>query len=395
MYEARSRIHAATFGDDPCGGGWSGMMSYANFLNINRPTETKEGYLMAELTKFGASEVAYHIKHDLRELPDGKNYSNEAIDPSLSGENYSLLDDRCQTASEANKYRKEIEKEVFKYNRKNLVHAVEIAVQCPSDCPAEQKEAFFLETYKYICSTLPMGERCVFVAQVHADERHYSPSGEMISKDHLHVMYVPAVKDSKHDGYEYRLCADQLTKRARLKEFHPSLQKHLDDAGIHATVFRKKEGDGESIGLSVSQLKELTKKTGVALDHSLTIDELSNIINTNVLHGKQVESLRHELAAKQDALEELSADIAEKTKTLDAALQTNEQLERSIADLENKLSETFEHEKELEEKVAQLENALDAEQDVTWGSDREWGAEVSGWGTEEQHISMYEEESLW
>ena len=167
---------------------------------------------MAELTKFGASEVAYHIRHDLRDLPAGKAYGNEAVDSSLSRGNYSLLKGRCQTAVEANKYRKKIEEEVFKYNRKNLVHAVEIVVQCPSNCPADQKEAFFQETYKYICSTLPMGERSVFVAQVHVDERHYSPTGKMISKDHLHVMYVPAIKDTKHEGYEYRLCADQLTK---------------------------------------------------------------------------------------------------------------------------------------------------------------------------------------
>lgn len=76
---------------------------------------------MAELTKFGASEVAYHIKHDLRELPAGKTYGNEAVDSSLSEGNYSLLEGRCQTAAEANKYRKQIEQEVFKYKPKSRV----------------------------------------------------------------------------------------------------------------------------------------------------------------------------------------------------------------------------------------------------------------------------------
>ena len=65
---------------------------------------------MAEITKFGASEVAFHIKHDLREIPEGKDYGNESIIPEKSKDNYSLLD-RCQTAAEANKYRKQIEKE--------------------------------------------------------------------------------------------------------------------------------------------------------------------------------------------------------------------------------------------------------------------------------------------
>ena len=386
---------------------------------------------MAELTKFGASEVAYHIKHDLREIPSGKTYGNEAVDPSLSGGNYSLLEGRCQTAAEANKYRKQIEKEVFKYNRKNLVHAVEIAVQCPSDCPAEQKEAFFQESYKYICSTLPMGERCIFVAQVHVDERHYSPTGEMISKDHLHVMYVPAVKDTKHDGYEYRLCADQLTKKARLKEFHPGLQKHLDEAGIHATVFRKKEGDGKAVSLSVAQLKELTKKTGITQDHSLTVDELAEIINANILHEKQAKIFRAELAKKQSVIEDLSAEVSAKDASIkdmirertagsdakdkeiselrqalrerDAAAvsagRQTEQLRQRIAELEKDLAQARSHEKELEAKAEafeEKEKTATAAPGRAWGHDAGWGSHTSGWGsnTKAQEITS-EEEKTW
>ena len=386
---------------------------------------------MAELTKFGASEVAYHIKHDLRELPAGKTYGNEAVDSSLSGGNYSLLKGRCQTAAEANKYRKQIEQEVFKYNRKNLVHAVEIAVQCPSDCPAEEKEAFFRETYKYICSTLPMGEKCVFVAQIHVDERHYSPTGEMISKDHLHVMYVPAVKDTKHEGYEYRLCADQLTKKARLKEFHPGLQKHLDEAGIHATVFRKKEGAGKAVSLSVAQLKELTKKTGIALDHSLTVDELAEIINSNILHEKQAKVFRAELAKKQCIIEDLSAEVSAKEASIkditrersagsntkdkeiaelrqaiyerDAAAvsadRQAEQLRQRIAELEKDLARARAHEEDLKAKVEQLEEkekTATTAPGYAWGHDAGWGSHTSGWGSNARTQEIIsEEEKTW
>ena len=81
-----------------------------------------------ELTKYGGTEILAHIKHDLRQLPEGKSYGNESVDPKLSGENYSLID-RGKTAAEVNKYRKDFEKEIFKYNRKNLVHAVELVIQ--------------------------------------------------------------------------------------------------------------------------------------------------------------------------------------------------------------------------------------------------------------------------
>ena len=270
---------------------------------------------MAEITKFGASEVAFHIKHDLREIPEGKDYGNESIIPEKSKDNYSLLD-RCQTAAEANKYRKQIEKECFSYNRKNLVHAVEVVVQCPADCPPEQKEAFFRESYNYICSTLPMGERCVFVAEVHVDEKHYSPTGEMISKDHLHVMYVPGVPDTKHDGFEYKLCADELTKRAKLREFHPGLQAHLDSQGIKATVYSKKEGDGKTIGLSVKQLKEITEKTGLKIDKSITVDQLAEILKVNrdiTIYDKRLQAQLHD---REEKIATLSATVTSQDKTI-------------------------------------------------------------------------------
>ena len=270
---------------------------------------------MAEITKFGASEVAFHIKHDLREIPEGKDYGNESIIPEKSKDNYSLLD-RCQTAAEANKYRKQIEKECFSYNRKNLVHAVEVVVQCPADCPPEHKEAFFRESYNYICSTLPMGERCVFVAEVHVDEKHYSPTGEMISKDHLHVMYVPGVPDTKHDGFDYKLCADELTKRAKLREFHPGLQAHLDSQGIKATVYSKKEGDGKTIGLSVKQLKEITEKTGLKIDKSITVDQLAEILKVNrdiTIYDKRLQA---KLQDREEKIATLSATVTSQDKTI-------------------------------------------------------------------------------
>ena len=296
---------------------------------------------MAEMTKFKSADTAPHIRHDLRELPPGKSYGNESVDPSLSGKNYSLIKGRCQNFREANAYRKDLEKEIFRYKRKDLVHAVEIVVQCPADCPETQKEVFFQETYNYICSTLPMGDRCVFVAQVHVDEKHYSPTGEMISKDHLHVMYVPAVKDSKHDGYEYKLCADELTKKARLKEFHPGLQEHLDKAGIDATVYRKKKGDGKAVSLSVDQLKELTEKTGITIDHSFTVDELSSIIRSNIHKDRQLIELKTEL---------------DETK--------------------EKLSLSQSREQELESKLRSYEASRTTS---TWGHEPGWGTS-SGWG---------------
>ena len=164
-------------------------------------------------------------------------------------------------------------------------------------------------------------------------------------------MYVPGVLDTKHDGYQYRLCADQLTKKAKFREMHPGLQKHLNEAGIHATVYRKKEGDGKTVSLSVKQLKELTAKTGITLDHSLTVDELVSIINSNILHEKQREIMQAELLSK----------------------------EKKIAELENKV----EH---LEEKIRSSEPKA---KETAWGNDAGWGTASSEWGT--NHTKKSEE----
>ena len=123
---------------------------------------------------------------------------------------------------------------------------------------------------------------------------------------------------------------------------HPGLQKHLNEAGIHATVYRKKEGDGKTVSLSVKQLKELTAKTGITLDHSLTVDELVSIINSNILHEKQREIMQAELLSK----------------------------EKKIAELENKV----EH---LEEKIRSTEPKA---KEAAWGNDAGWGTTSSGWG---------------
>lgn len=415
-----------------------------------------------ELTKYGGTEILAHIKHDLRQLPEGKSYGNESVDSSLSYKNYSLID-RGSTAAEVNKYRKDFEKEIFKYNRKNLVHAVELVIQCPSDCPTEQHEAFFQTAFDWYCNKfLPAGKDCVFVAEIHKDEHKFVETEKGlvdISKEHLHIAYVPAVPaGEKHPDYEYRLNADALTKRAVLREMHPSLQAELDSKGIKATVFQKKSGDGKAVPLSVKQLKEITAKTGVVIDHTLTVDELAGILSKNVelthtvseqKHGiselsrivsdkdRQIEALKIEASTKKADVTvdkekaELQSKLQEKdleNQKLRAAAQriisdkdlqlseahekiaTKEQ-EVSIVESQNqKLQEqlrTMQEQlktKDLElqqerEKVAELEatksTVSTAPKEHTWGADAGWGSS-SGWGTNtNDKTHTVEEEKIW
>lgn len=302
-----------------------------------------------ELIKYGGTEILAHIKHDLRQLPSGKSYGNESVEQELSHKNYSLID-RGKTAKEVNQYRKDFESKIFKYNRKNLVHAVELVIQCPSDCPPEQHEAFFQTTFDWYCDKyLPAGKDCVFVAEVHKDEHKLVETEcglKDISKEHLHIAYVPAVPaGKKHPGFEYRLNADALTKKAILRDMHPSLQSTLDEAGIKATVYQKKSSDGKAVPLTVKQLKEITNKTGVVIDHTLTVDELAAILSRNVELSQKVDALTAANIEQKHSLLNLNNTIAEKDhqiNNLQSELKTKTDTvtaDKEKAELQTKLQE--------------------------------------------------------
>lgn len=368
-----------------------------------------------ELTKYGGTEILAHIKHDLRQLPQGKSYGNESVDTKLSDKNYSLID-RGKTAKEVNQYRKDFESKIFKYNRKNLVHAVELVIQCPNDCQPEQHEAFFQTAFNWYCDNyLPAGKDCVFVAEVHKDEHKWveTESGlKDISKEHLHIAYVPAVPaGEKHPDFEYRLNADALTKRAILRDMHPSLQAALDEAGIKATVYQKKYGDGKAVPLTVKQLKEITNKTGVVIDHTLTVDELANILSKNVELNQKVDVLTTANAELQAKLQEKDIEnqklkqaaqqiISKKEQELYQTAGENQELQAYIKTLQDTLKTKDLELQQKQQKVTELEakkqtvSATPKEQ--IWGADTDsrWGS-TSGWGNTANKDHTIEEEKLW
>ena len=253
-------------------------------------------------------------------------------------------------------------------------------------------------------------------------------------------MYVPAVPaGEKHPDYEYRLNADQLTKRAVLRDMHPSLQKELEEKGIQGTVYSKKSSDGKTIGLSVKQLKEITDKYGITIDHSLTVDELAQIMEKNVELTEKVDVLSSAVTERNQDISDLTKTLSvkdnqiEKLKTELHSKTTDVAADKEIENLRSKLHETEAenakiksaasqiinekelenqklqeqlqtikeqlHERDLElqkskDKIAELENT----KDKTWGSDAGWGNQ-SGWGKTSawntNNNNTYEEEKTW
>lgn len=311
-----------------------------------------------------ASAVMAHIKHDMRSLPDGKNSGNPDIKPELTKDNYSIIS-RGKSCAEIEKYRKDLEKEIFSYKRKNIVHGIEWVIQKPDDCPAEQEQDFFKAAHDFIVSTLPMGERCVLVSEVHRDERKYDKSGNLLSKDHLHILFVPAVPDTKHEGFKWRLCADQLTRRKKMQQYHPDFQKYLKEHGIKGTVYGNRSG-GTKIPIEIRQLKELTDRGIVDKEHPFTFEMLTDLVKDGTISREQVRQLQKQIDLSEQfqlddaiALSEAHKTVKEQQQTIEALRTENAKIRAERDEIEARLGAV---QAELEkQKERQFSRSPDAE----------------------------------
>lgn len=350
---------------------------------------------MARIEKYhtGIKKV---IQHNIREFKDGKCPTNLEVNPEKMKYNYSLIR-RGNTAKEIEAYRKKITSECFHYKRKNIVFANEVIFTLPSDTPSEQERAFFEESLKYLISTLPLGERAIFLAECHCDEGQVLKDGKTVveGQKHLHVMYVPAVADSKHDGYSYKLCSDALTRRSVLKQWHPKYQKWLDDAGIKGTVY---SGKTSGKGISVKSLKEISKTTGLAFDQIQDLEkdrtELLKKIQTleeeHTLSKQTIEQDKHTIMKLKNLLLECDHTIQALQENNKLHVAEKETLLNSLKEKESLLSVAKEKLQDLNvelqhsnEKIKELENTTThshspADQEHTWGNDS-WGTQ-SEWG---------------
>lgn len=321
---------------------------------------------MARIEKYSTGIVGV-IKHNIREFKDGICPTNMEVDFSKAKDNYSLIK-RGESAKEIENYRKQIMKEIFHYNRKNIVLCNEVICTLPADCPKHQEKRFFEESYKYICSTLPMGEKSVLLAEVHCDEGNVKKNGFTIAEGahHLHVMYVPAVPDSKHDGYDFRLCSDELTKRNLLKQWHPNYQKWMDEAGVTATV---SSGTTSGKGLSVKSLKEISKVTGYNLEQLRSIEKENQLLHQKIkIMEQEFTTLKDQTSQKEFLIKELKEFISDQNIKIET--------------LHNELHQSNAQIKELEAR--QQHSTEKTWGDNSWGKSSTWG--LSGKKTYEKEL---------
>ena len=182
---------------------------------MTRPqTKGKEAAEVASVEKFAAGAVRNQLRHNLREI---KHSSNADIDPSRRGQDYILSPDRGMSDYD---YFKERLGQLYVYGRDDVKVMAGWIVTAPQDLAAERQEAFFAATYDFLENRY--GAENVVQAVVHDDE-----SGQ----PHLHFCFIPVVEDKKHEQGE-KVCANDVLDRRELRNFHPDLQKFLDENGL-------------------------------------------------------------------------------------------------------------------------------------------------------------------
>ena len=94
-------------------------------------------------------------------------------------------------------------------------------------------------------------------------------------------------KRTEKERYEKRLMAkDEFITREKLEDFHIEFQKWIDEHGPKCTVYQ----GGGTISIPVEKLKEMTRETGVTLDHGITPRELGEMIKLRE-HARKIAEL--------------------------------------------------------------------------------------------------------
>ena len=214
---------------------------------------------MASIQKFKASEVSNQIRHIERTI---ENPSNEDIDKEKISEDYLLSPDREMTSFD---YYKQRLSEVYVYKRADVNTLCGWVITAPQELKKENEEAFFKSCYEFLNNRY--GEKNVVSCAVHKDE-----SGQ----PHMHYLFIPVVEDKKHKDYDGKVCADNLITQRELRNFHPDLQRHLDNEGIEAKIMTgitKRQGRN----ISVKELKQ-NREIEQQIEQTKQIDRWSSPI---------------------------------------------------------------------------------------------------------------------
>lgn len=368
---------------------------------------------MASFQKLTKSAIANILRHDSRIIINNKNTD---IDKNRTHLNYSFpMSHQGKTDYQ---YYKDRINSCYLYGKGSVredktITACSLVVTLPKELSgySDKEHLFFSGVYSFVSERY--GESNIINNVVHYDEA---------GQPHIHIVFVPAtslnhdqahyktkrslkpiklesgryeyeyryvLKDGTYasikdyepangqdlripiknyakasDAYDTKISAADVLNKAELQHFHQDLQDYLNKRDIKGNIITGTTG---SINISVDQLKDITRKTGLTLEDikkQLTIDELNQIMTS----GKEIN-----LSVKEIIDQERNSKI-------------------TVALLKDELNRT---KVELDFTKQQLQQEIENNKSIEKNSQERQQHQDSGWGTSNSWNKDIEEDRVW
>ncbi len=250
------------------------------------------------------SKMNIHPSDEVKPITRDNYFENRALIQKLEYQHY-----------------KDRKSELFCYNRKDIKTLVNAVITLPQELTdSKDIDKFFSQTVSFFSERY--GSENLISAVRNFDESNHG-------REHIHVSFIPAfkidyeklMKKKNHvkamENFKEKISAYDVISDYDIKTVHNDFQEYIDRSGLKCCVTNKPVGLGKSINLSVAQLKELTQKTGITLNKSITLEEFAGMIS----HNRDIEIIDSSLKEKVANLEKENIALHEKVKTLEKQLE--------------------------------------------------------------------------
>lgn len=152
------------------------------------------------------------------------------------------------------------------HNRNDIKVMAGWVVTAPQNLDPKRYDDFFCSTYDFLENRY--GKENVIQAIVHDDEG---------GQPHLHFCFVPVVEDPKHDE-GYKVCANEVLDRRELRNFHPDLQRYLDEHGLEdahiMTGVTKQQGGNRTVAQLKAEREQEIKRPSLYFGEATNMQHL-------------------------------------------------------------------------------------------------------------------------
>lgn len=216
---------------------------------------------MAAKTTYTDAALSKYLGHLTQEGYFKHAPSNTEIDMNLHHLNKNMTPECGSTKKEILNHYRERKKQLYCYNRPDMVTALEWTITAPDGLTEQQRMQFFDASLDYLRQTY--GSENIITSFVHANEGIKDLDGSVIYGHwHMHTLLIPVaeIKNPKriHKDFTEKICNKEVCTLKHLKNWHKNFQAYCDEhLPFKAQVYMGGKTGGKS--RSVNEIKADTK----------------------------------------------------------------------------------------------------------------------------------------